>query len=207
MGEAFKFLLWLGIFALIAGTIARKFFVDVALVTDNGMAPTLVYGDEVLVWRGAPLDRGDVALCPHPTRSGLHVIGRVVALPGESLQSDHLGALYIGGNRMPVESAGMMEFYDVTRKKQFTMHRGEMQYSTRFTAPFFIERDTTFSMYPYTVKKGVYLMGDNRSDRQHDSRSFGEVDPDKCQGQVFMRWKPAPPTGDGIDHGYLDWIK
>jgi signal peptidase I len=207
MKEAFKLFALFGVILVIIAAVLNALFVKRFLVQNNGMAPTMVYGDEVLAWTRFGVDTGDVLVCKHPGREGEYVFGRVIAHPGQTLSTDHNGTLYIDGQRTNVDSGGNVEFYDVTRKKQFTMQWANMEYSARLTRPFFIETGRTFSLREYRVDRGLYLLGDNRSDDQHDSRTFGEVIPDDCYGQVFLRWKPAPPTGDDIDHGYLDWIK
>lgn len=207
MREVIKFLLLVAVVALIAGAVLNALYVKRFVVNDNGMAPTMVAGDEVLAWTKFGVDTGDVLVCKHPGRDNAYVFGRVIAHPGQKLNTDHNGTLYLDGQRTVVDPRGTMEFYDVTRKKQFTMQWGFMEFSARLTRPFFLEEGRTFSLREYTVSRGVYLLGDNRSDEQHDSRQFGEVDPDACFGQVFLRWKTAPPTGDDIRHGVLDWIK
>ena len=207
MKELVKFVVGAAVLVAVVGLILSATVMGRYVVTDNGMAPTMVYGDEVLVWKGAGIDRGDPVICPHPGKDGEYVIGRATGFPGETLSTDHNGVMYIAGEAMVVESRSKMEFYDVTRKKQFTMQFGYFQFSPRKTTPMFTEEGRKFTLREYTVEKGIYLLGDNRSDEQHDSRAFGEVDPDTCYGEVVMRWKPAPPTGDDIDNGYLDWIK
>lgn len=207
MKEAFKLVALFAVILLIAAAVANALFVKRFLVRDNGMAPTMVHGDEVLVWTRFGVDSGDILACKHPGRHGDYVFGRVLAHPGQTINTDHNGTLYIDGERTNVDPRGTLEFYDVMRKKQFTMQWGDVAYSPRLTRPYFIENGRKFSLREYRVDRGLYLLGDNRSDAQHDSRTFGEVDPETCYGQVFLRWKPAPPTGDDIHHGILDWIK
>ena len=207
MKEILKLVVGAAVLVGVVGIILSSTVVERYVVQDNGMAPTIVYGDEVLVWKGAGVDRGDPVVCPSPRENGAYVVGRATAWPGETISTDHNGVMYIAGEAMGTEWRGTMEFYDVTRKKQFTMEHGYFQFSPRLTRPLMMESGRRFSLPEYTVDKGIYLLGDNRSDTQHDSRYFGEIDPASCIGQVFLRWKPAPPTGDDIDHGYLDWIK
>lgn len=207
MKEFIKLLVLAAVVLLIGGAVANALFVKRFLVPDNGMAPTMVYGDEVLVWTRFGVDSGDILVCQHPGRNSGYVFGRVLAHPGQTINTDHNGTLYIDGQRTDVEPKGTVQFYDVTRKRQFTMRWGEMAYSPRLTRPYFLEEGRTFTMREYRVDRGLYLLGDNRSDEQHDSRTYGEVLPDTCYGQVFLRWKPAPPTGDDIHHSMLDWIK
>ena len=62
-------------------------------------------------------------------------------------------------------------------------------------------------MRSYTVEKGVYLLGDNRSESTYDSREFGEVDPERCLGQVILRWKAGAVERRRLDHHMLDIIQ
>jgi hypothetical protein len=58
-----------------------------------------------------------------------------------------------------------------------------------------------------TVRTGVYLLSDNRSFYGADSRSFGEISPSTCLGQVFFRLQPAHPPRDDIEHGWLQIVR
>jgi hypothetical protein len=106
-----------------------------------------------------------------------------------------------------VEWENELRFYDVTREKLFTMRVGSIDYSRQNRHQFIVERDNDFQMRRYDVNRGVYLLGDNRSDPADDSREFGEVDPAKCKGQIFMRLTPATRNDDDIRHSYFDVIQ
>jgi signal peptidase I len=182
------------------------FFVDVIVVPHNGMAPTLIYGDRVLVWRRAHVDMGDVVVCEHPAKPEASVLGRAVAFAGHTIDADSSGSLSVDGDRASLEWQGDMRFFDQTHDKLFTMARGSIDYHRQNRHDFIIERDTAFWLRPYSVQHGAYLLGDNRSDPDDDSREFGEVDIDKCKGQVFMRLTPAAKQDDDIHHGYFDVV-
>ena len=121
MKEFLKLVVGAAVLVGVVGTILSSTVVERYVVQDNGMAPTIVYGDEVLVWKGAGVDRGDPVVCPNPRETGAYVVGRATAWPGETISTDHNGVMYIAGEAMGTEWRGTMEFYDVTRKKQFTM--------------------------------------------------------------------------------------
>lgn len=87
------------------------------------------------------------------------------------------------------------------------MRNGSISYGGGHDHAFFLDRDGSFSLRSYRVEKGVYLLGDNRSERSFDSREFGEVDPATCLGQVFMIWMPAPSRGDDVEHHMLEWVQ
>lgn len=206
LGAALRKLLTLLSWALAIAGVLKLFFVDVIRVPHNGMAPTLVYGDLVLVWRNATVDMGDVVLCEHPARPEASVLARAVAFAGHTVSTDAYGYLMVDDDRANIEWDGDMRFYDVTREKLFSMRAGHINYLRRHEHRFMVETDTTFNLGSYAVDHGVYLLGDNRADPVDDSRDFGEVDPARCKGQVFLRVKPAPRQEDDVRNGYLDVI-
>jgi len=196
----------LGVIGVVGSILAKEFFVDVVEINHNGMAPNVVAGDEIAVWRGATADMANVMVCEHPTRQGELVIGRAVAFAGHTIHKDYNGVIYVDDDRTATEAEGVKVFYDVTMKKQYQMTYGKISYGTRHDHTYFIERGTTLDLPTYTVSSGMYLLGDNRSDRIHDSRVFGEVQPDTCLGQAFLRLKSAPSNDDDLDRSPIGWI-
>lgn len=192
--------------ALAAGLL-RLFYVDVLVVPHNGMAPTLTYGEHVLVWRRAQVDMGDIVVCEHPHKPEARVLARAVAFAGHTVGTDGVGYVLVDGERSSIDWEGELRFYDVTREKLFFMRVGSMAYQRQNRHAFVIERETDFSMRSYKVERGAFLLGDNRSDAIDDSREFGEVDPAKCHGQVFLRLWPAPAQDDDIHHAYLAVVR
>jgi signal peptidase I len=206
MRALLAFVLKLALLAAIAAGLLHLFYVDNYVMPHNGMAPTLVFGDRVLVWRRAKPDMGDVVVCEHPTRPDVRVIGRAVAFEGHSVSTDSRGQLFVDESRASVESIGRVSFFDATRDKLFTMQLASIDYNRKHRHEFFVEDGYGFAMRAYTVQRGIFLLGDNRAEPYNDSREFGEVDPTRCHGEVFMRLIPAPRHKDDIHHGYLDYV-
>lgn len=207
MSETTKFVLNVGAAIVIAVAALRLLFMEVVVVQDNSMAPTLVHGDRALVWKGASIDMADVVLCEQPGRSGVLVVSRAVAFAGHTVRTDHNGMLYVDDDRTTTHVDGRVRFYDVTRERLWDMELRSMDYFGRHSHAYFIEHGALFRLMPNRVEKGVYLLGDNRSGTDHDSRSFGEADPERCLGQVFMRLSPGPSRGDELAAGYLEFIE
>jgi signal peptidase I len=207
MSENLKFVLNAAAVVVIALVLIRFVSMETVLVQDNGMAPTLVYGDEVLVWKNANVDMADVVVCEHPVRTGGQVISRAIAFGGHTIRTDINGMLFVDDDRTTTQPQTGMRFYDVTRKKLWDMQVFLIDYFGRHSHACFMQRGDRFQLRSYTVDKGVYLLGDNRSESGFDSRDFGEVDPERCIGQVFMRLRPAPSRGDDLELGYLEWIR
>lgn len=61
------------------------------------MAPVLLPGDRLLARRARALRRGDLVVFEHPSRSGFHLVKRVIGLPGETVIID-TGVVRIGGD-------------------------------------------------------------------------------------------------------------
>jgi signal peptidase I len=206
IGDLGKFLSFVATLCVVGGVLAHLFFVDVYTVPHNGMAPTLVMGDKVLAWRHATPDLSDVMLCEHPSRVGDTVLGRVIAFPGHTVSTDRFGNLQVDSDRANIENIGTLRFYDESVKKLFMMHLGEIEYNRRRGHQYFLEEGTTFQLTPNTLEHGLYLLGDNRSHEWDDSREFGEVKPDTCTRQVFLRLKPAPSRDDDVSHSYFSLV-
>ena len=83
---ALKWLFILGILTIFACALLRLIFIEVAVVGHNAMAPTLLASDELILWRTQDIALEDVVMCAHPQRPQDWVVGRVVALKGQSLR-------------------------------------------------------------------------------------------------------------------------
>ena len=205
--DLLQLLLKLATFAALVAAVLRFFFVDVVVMPHNGMAPTLVYGDRVLVWRRAKPGLGDIVLCEHPRRPEASVIGRALAFAGHTVSTDSRGQVFVDDSRASVETEGSVRFYDVLREKTFTMQLASIDYHGKHRHQFFVEDGMDFSLATFPVERGMYLLGDNRSDPNNDSREIGEVDPTRCRGEIFMRLTPAPHAQpDDFNHGYFDYV-
>ncbi len=196
----------LATFLALVVAVLRLFFVDAFVMPHNGMAPTLVYGEQVLVWRRAKPDLGDIVLCQHPRQADASVIGRVLAFAGHTVSTDGRGQLFVDESRASVEGGGAIRFFDQTREKMFVMRSSSIDYRGKHRHEFFVEEGTTFSLGTYGVEQGVYLLGDNRADSWNDSREFGEVDPSTCRGEIFMRMSPGEPRDDDLEHGWFEHV-
>lgn len=201
----FRLLGWVVGLGLVAVAILYLFFIRAVQVGHNGMAPTLLAGEQAVLWRDADIEMGDIALCEHPGRKGRFVMGRVVGKRGMRIEAPR-GQLQIEGSTVDRDIQGDLRFFDTTADRTVTMVRGvEILGNTEHQ--YFIRKDDHLRLRPTEVTAGLYLLGDNRSNRADDSRAFGEVDPDECIGTVFMRLRPNPDDPNELGHGWLQWIK
>ena len=128
-------------------------------IVGSSMAPTLRNGEIVLVVNGSKYKKGDVIAFYYNNDV---LIKRVVAVPGDYVQIDEVGNLFVNGERLE-------EPY--VQDKQAGQHDIE---------------------YPYQVPENrVFVLGDNRS-VSVDSRNtaIGCISEDMVIGRLFIRVWP-----------------
>lgn len=153
---------------LLAG--GSMFFVRASLVRGSSMEPTLLDGDCILVWMAGSQgpERGDLVAIRARDKEGKHLIKRVIAKGGDTVQIDFEGGLvFVNGQRL--EEPYLAE----------TTH---------------LEGDVQF---PVTVPPDCFfVLGDNRNHSQ-DSRSstLGCVPLGDIEGRAFFRFAPLERFG------------
>jgi signal peptidase I len=200
----FKLALWVGAILGVVAGILRATAVDIAVVGHNAMAPTMITGEQVFVWRHATPERGDIVICENPSDPSLMVVGRVIAEQGSTVDTPRANILEINGHAVERDVQGTTRFFDVDTETTYEMRRGVAQLG-QTDHQYFVNTSYTFRMQPVTVPDGhVFLLSDNLSYLGQDSRAFGPVDVETCVGQIFMRFRPVDDGGAGLDHGYFD---
>ncbi len=205
MKGALKFLAVIAVLAGIAGSVLYAFFVNVVDVGHNGMAPTMILGDRVLVWRTHDFELGDPVLCQHPEQPGRYVIGRVVGHSGQLVGFER-GSLVINGSTPDTDIRGVVVFADAETGRQERMRYAVEDILDHDHPIFWRERGEPRMSRPHRVDGGLYLLSDNRTYVGEDSRAFGEVVPANCVGRIFMRLSAAPSPSE-IGNGALDFIE
>jgi signal peptidase I len=198
--------LWLGALCLVVVGVLRLFFLDVVEVGHDGMAPTMIAGESVLMWRGVDEpEMGDILVCHHPTATGQMVLGRVVGKGGMTLR-DVRGQLEIAGDVPDRDVLEEERFFDQTTNREDSYRRAIVKLGN--TDHYVFERDRfTFRLRETRVDPDrVFLMGDNRAAAQLDSRTFGAVPVQSCLGRLFMRFRNAPTRSAELGHGWFDFL-
>lgn len=201
----FKFVGVLLILALIVGGVLYSSFVTVLHVGHSAMAPTTVLGDQVLVWNSQEFGLGEVALCAHPERPGEYVMGRVVGRPGHTVSFER-GGLCINGDAPYTDLTSMVSFFEGDTRRTHRMRLMVEDILGSHHRIFVREGHTPSMRRPHEVKRGLFLLNDNRSFPGEDSRTYGEVEPSACIGRVIMRLKAADAPAE-LGHAALDIIR
>lgn len=206
---ALKFLGVVALILLLAGAVLYGFFVRLLELGHNAMAPTIIRGDSVLVWRTTELDLGDVALCAHPREPGRFVVGRVVGRPGHMVGADAFGALTINGQAPARDLHEPIPFVDTETARRDTVVWADetiLDHDYRIFMREGRRRDPRARPRERRVEGGVFLLSDNRTYLGEDSRNFGAIDPSTCVGRVFLR-VDAAPSPPAIGNARLDIIE
>ena len=175
--------------ALLLALVVRSFLFQPFTIPSGSMIPTLLVGDYLFVskytygysryslpwspdlfegriWAGEPR-QGDVAVFKLPSNTSVDYIKRVVGMPGDKVQMRD-GALYINGEAVKREAAGMYQHPDggpAVPMFRETLPNG-VSYVTIDTNP----RGQGDNTGVFEVPAGHYfMMGDNR-DNSLDSR-------------------------------------
>jgi signal peptidase I len=196
------FALWVGGFALAVGALLKAFFVDVVVIGHDGMAPTMLAGEQVLLWRDAEPGFGDLTVCQHPRRPNELVFGRVLGRPGQTLTTFR-GGLQINGEGPDADTLGEVRYIvsSTGRRDELRLVEESLAGSSHLAL---VQEDVGLEIPETTVEPGrLYLLGDNRAYRGFDSRTFGTVLASTCRGVAFMRWQPVDDGGAGFGHRRL----
>ncbi len=202
-----KLVAWVVGILLVFVAVMRIFFVDMAVVGHNGMAPTMEAGDTILIWRhGEPKDLGDITICDHPVNAGELVMGRVVGKPGMVVEADSRHRLVVAGSIPDIDWQGSDHFVDTVEGTEDDYRRGVAVFGN-VDHLLWVRDGAEFRMRSVEVQEGeIFLLGDNRTYVGQDSRYFGTIDPATCHGTVFMRLVPASDSPNDLGNGYLDII-
>jgi signal peptidase I len=145
-------------------------------IPSASMEPTLLVGDFLLI------HRGDLIVFHFPVDASLHLVKRVIGLPGDHVRL-HDGHAYIDGQ-------ALSEPYAVFRPSEPDSYRDEfprmVSADPGIDSRWWIEMHSLVSNGELTVPPDSYfVLGDNRNDSE-DSRYWGFVPRDAIVGKPFL---------------------
>lgn len=195
----------MGAIIIVIALVLKAFVFDVAEVGHNGMAPTLVRGERVLIHKRAEPVLGSIAVCRHPTEDGW-VVGRVAGTEGMTIDSSG-GELRIDAEAVRFDERGQTSFHNADNDLTSTVIWGD-EYFGPGPHRIFLREDGRHSIRKTRVGAGkLYLLGDNRGYMGQDSRVYGEVDAATCRGTIVFRVTPADGLEQDLAHGYFEPIR
>ncbi len=196
MNSYLKAAIWIVIVLAVAVGIGWFFF-EPAEVPDQAMAPTVWAGDEVLVLRRGKIERGDVAVCEHPEFPGQVVMGRVFALPGDTIEISR-GVVRVNDDEIFEEADGPFLYMDRTSSEEafeFQLTKKKQIVGGIIAYLLYDKQPRLGNVAKTKVESGFYLLADNRAGGL-DSRTYGEVHESLCRGRAFFVYKAEKGLGD-----------
>lgn len=200
--------------AVLAILALRWLLVEPYVIPSGSMIPSLLINDHILVNKFAygvrlPFSkqwllkfdepqRGEIVVFRSIDKSGYFMIKRVIGLPGDLVEFNREGVLYINGEPVPhrIEEnpqENHLPFYPIkpidlgAEFKDFTfVHEelGDKEYRTilnRYAQNFTFEQS-------YRVPEGhIFLIGDNRNNSA-DSRVWGPLPMENLLGRAMLVW-------------------
>lgn len=196
--------LWVGVPVLAVAGALQYFFVDRILVGHDAMAPTIYAGETVFVWRDADPSLGRIVVCDHPRRPGQRVIGRVMAIPGMTVDAER-GDLVIDGRRPTKDVKGAVRWTSPETARLIDVSWGVLEIGN--IEHRYYEPEGGVRLADTRVRQGfVYLLGDNRAMPGQDSRFFGPVDHRTCTGWVVMRAGKSETAPTSVERPWIEML-
>ncbi len=204
MGRLWRGLFWVAAFLLVVGLFVRALFLDSWVVPDDpktsaAVAPSLSGGDTVLyMFRNQPAF-GDLVRCKDPDDATRYVVGRVVGLSGDTVETNGK-ELSVGGKRYNGEMACAEEKLSVPHPSTGSpveLWCDQVQIAGHPHLRGASDKAGIFTPTKTSVGQDMlFLLSDDRS-YHDDSRDFGTVRADSCSGRIVFRlwskdgWKDA----------------
>lgn len=170
------------LYIIVVALFIVTFSVQPFRIPSPSMEPTLLVGDFVLVdkhvgperdtpFASAPLHRGDMVVFHFPVDPAMHLVKRIVGLPGERV--------HLRGGKVYINDVALPEPYAAYRPSRPDSFRDNFPF-TRSTDPdvnahWWIEMQHLMEGSDLRIPAGQYfVLGDNRNNSE-DSRYWGLV--------------------------------
>jgi signal peptidase I len=191
---------------LVVGLFALTFILQPFRIPSESMVPTLRVGDFLMVdkqsyepegalsWMLPPssIHRGDLVVFHYPVDPSMHLVKRVVGVPGDRVRLKH-GRVWINGQ--PVEEP--YAFYSQAAVDDFRDNFPSLrQMDSSLDPNWWMRLRRSIVDGELTVPKGqLFVLGDNRNDSE-DSRYWGFVPEVEVVGRPFVVYFSILPTVD-----------
>ena len=191
---------------LVVALFALTFILQPFRIPSESMVPTLRVGDFLMVdkqsyepegalsWLLPPagIHRGDLVVFHYPVDASMHLVKRVVALPGDRVQLKH-GRLWI--NEQPVNEP--YAFYSPAAVDDFRDNFPSLRRADPSLDPnWWMRLRRSVVEGELTVPPGqLFVLGDNRNDSE-DSRYWGFVPEKDVVGRPFVVYFSIIPPED-----------
>ena len=196
---------WVGAGIIVIALVLKVLLFDMAEVGHNGMAPTLVRGERVLINKRAAPALGSIAVCQHPTEVGW-VVGRVAATEGMTIDSFG-NELRIDGEPIVFNRQGSTSFYNADNDLTASVMWGDEHFGPKPHQIFMAEDGRHLIRKTEVPQDKLYLLGDYRAYMGQDSRAYGVVDASTCRGTIVFRVTPVEGLEKDIAHRYFELIR
>jgi signal peptidase I len=194
MSKLWRGLFWSAAFLVVIGLIARATFVDVWVLPDDlkmsaSVAPSLAGGDAILFMRHIKPAFGDLVRCSDPDDPTRFVVGRVVGLGGDTVETNgrelsvngkrYLGQLACAEPKVTIPHPTSGSTVEIWCDQVEIAGHSHMRGSS--------DKAGIFTPTKAAVGQGMlYLLSDDRS-YHDDSRDFGTVPAESCTGRIIFR--------------------
>jgi len=189
---------------LVVALFALTFILQPFRIPSESMVPTLRVGDFLMVdkqsyepegalsWLLPPsnIHRGDLVVFHYPVDPSMHLVKRVVAVPGDRVRLKH-GRLWINGQQVEEPYA----FYSPAAVDDFRDNFPSLRQADPSLDPnWWMRLRHSIVDGELTVPRGqLFVLGDNRNDSE-DSRYWGFVPDKDIVGRPFVVYFSILPT-------------
>jgi len=198
---------------VVVAIFVTSFIVQPFRIPSGSMTPTLKVGDFLLVDKQtfAPgagrfgilpkssVHRGDIIVFHWPVDPTLHLVKRVIALPGDRIRLHH-GHVLLNGQPLDEPYA----FYSPSRPNPFRDEFPSLREADPNVEPlWWITLRNSIANHELTIPPGQYfVLGDNRNDSE-DSRYWGLVPRSNIVGRPLLVYFTLNPNPDLPPHATL----
>jgi len=194
MGKLWRGLFWAAALLIVIGLIGRVAFLDVWMLPDDpkmsaAVAPSLAGGDTILFLFHSKPAFGDLVRCTDPDSPTHFVVGRVVGLWGDTVETNDRelsvnGKRYLGEMACPEAKVSVPH---PTSGATVELSCDQVEIAGHPHLRGSSDKGGIVTPTKTAVGQGmVYLLSDDRS-YHDDSRDFGTLPADSCTGRIVFR--------------------